>query len=554
MDTANESDIHPASRSERRLGLLAALCLIAPVLMAVFFLNDEWLLERFFTAFTPFPALFMPDSPQKGAALSASQSVRAKIVYRERIAAHALVLFWPCRWKAPLLALFLSMAAVFGRRRFFPYPLGPKARRSASYYGGFAILAYCGALLSALDASIDTLVLFAPAFAAWTFLVFALNFTVTRAPDKKTAAILLIFSGPSHVLGPALHARLVAEAFFPEKRRARTVLIRAGQLAACVLGFGLGAFVFLSHFRPAVSPGAMRLLAMPDLYGAFIDTKDQNLIVTRKKNTIHTPDYVFSLNDPTSPPREFFLPSAEVEDMAFDGGRDLFYQVDRKTKNLLSISAKTFRTVSSTPLAADFPGSARLCLAKDSGRLFIAFEGGTLSAVDLAAGKVVENIILPCDPNLAADAYKHTIFLHLYSLRKVYAMDAGTMRVTACAPSPPSDERPVISLKRRELYIPDIACGRIWVYGLPDLELLRRLPARLGVRALAPDDANGRLLAASFIAGDLDVMDPASGRVLSSFHVGPYCRRLALDTSRRLAYITLTLSGLYCVDYGSWPP
>jgi len=156
---------------------------------------------------------------------------------------------------------------------------------------------------------------------------------------------------------------------------------------------------------------------------------------------------------------------------------------------------------------------------------------------------------MPSNPNVAADGKNGRLYVHLYLSGQVISMDAETLQVLASAPSPDSDERPVISQKRGELYIPDIAWGRIWVYSIPDLSLLRKLPAQMGVRALAADDENGLLLAASIISGDLSVLDPETGRVLASFHLGPYCRRLALDPPRRRAFITLTRTGLFMVDY-----
>jgi hypothetical protein len=102
---------------------------------------------------------------------------------------------------------------------------------------------------------------------------------------------------------------------------------------------------------------------------------------------------------------------------------------------------------------------------------------------------------------------------------------------------------------RGELFLPDPMHGFVWVLSTPELKLVRKIPARLGVRKVAVDEARNLLLSLSFLSGYVDVVSLDTGKVISSHFVGKYGRAMALDTKRRRAYITLTGDGLFALDY-----
>lgn len=542
--------------------MIAVACLVSPILFVSVFFSSELLLGTALRLATPFDGLFVDEAQNRGV-LSGPQKANIRRVYRERLAVHALVLSWPGRFKAPAMSLVLSALALLTGWRFFRSKTGQEAafpgrfknglmNRAALITAAFALAAFCLAALLALPLKTPGIFPAALAFSAWCGLVFFINFPlagILPAPGVKTALMLLFTSGGSHLIAPAFHARLASSAFFPGYHSKAAFFHGAGRALACVSGFFPAAFLFFHLLGQPVSPGVSGILPLPDLYGAFVSPKARELLVSRKHNAPEMPNFAVSLEDPLAPGRLFYLPSSEVEDLSVDPGSGRIFHVDRKSKTLLFVDAETLKVTDAVLLDAPFTGSARTGLVKEAGKLFVAWENGGLSAVDLKLRKVAKNLSMPCNPNLAADGKNGRLYVHLYLSKRVISLDAETLQVLASAPSPDSDERPVISQKRGELYIPDIARGRIWVYSIPDLSLLRKLPAQIGVRALAADDENGLLLAASMVSGDLRVLNPETGRVLSSFHVGPYCRRLALDPRRRRAFITLTQTGLFMVDY-----
>ncbi len=529
----------------RSLVFWAAACLLAPLALAALLWCDTGLLQAFTRAYTSYNLIFSAGDNVSVSRLSADQKAQAQRILLERMAAQTLVFSWHARFKAPLLALALSFAAALFSRRRRP---GKGLARAAR----FSAVSIALALLAVLPGPAARAAVLSLAFAALSGLVFSINFSLpgkTRMPGL-TKAGLLLSPGVSHVFAPVLHAGLFAAAFFPGSDRAERVLKAIGRAAASIFGFGLLSFALLSFFPPGLSPGVTRLIPVQGLYGVLVDQAHRRLVVTSKHSRPgRAANAALSLDDPLAPGRLFELPSREVEDLALDPEADRIYHVDRTGKRLLVMGAGSLALERVVPLAVKFSGSAHLALVPKAGRLFVGWENGGLSAVDLSTGKIAGNMGVPCNPNIAADGENSRLYVHLHLLGEIVALDAETLAVTAKAPSPRSDERPVISEKRRELYIPDILGGRIWVYSIPKLTPLGKLPAQVGVRALAPDDRNGLLLSVSMVTGDLRVQDPASGRVLSSFHLAPYCRRMALDTQRRRAYVTLTQNGLYEVEY-----
>jgi hypothetical protein len=246
--------------------------------------------------------------------------------------------------------------------------------------------------------------------------------------------------------------------------------------------------------------------------------------------------------------REFSLPSAELEDIALDPEAREIFHVDRFSRTLYVWDADTLQVRRTARIGRPSSGTIKLALNRPSGRLLVSFENDNLFVVDSRTLDVAF-LDAPGNVNMAADGRYPLVYFGSEMNARTAAVDMQACREVRREPGPLRGDKVALSEKWNELYAPDPVAGKIWVYSVPGLALVRKIPSQFGVRTLAVDDVNGLLLAASVVTGYVEVLDPATGRRLNRYYAGKYCRAMKTDPPSRRAFITLTRDGLYVIDY-----
>lgn len=473
----------------------------------------------------------------------------------ELVGVETLVRTWNVLPEGALLGALLGLVAVALNR--FP---GRAELRAAAFCA-------CAVALACLFWSSWS----APLLAACALPGFLLNFTLgdrlARAASRggRGRALmvgLLAITGVAHVVAPVALCAFVAWCLAPGSRRLGRWALAAGRGAfvlVCLCPLGLA---YLSGRPPPASPAVSRLMDTADLYDLELDRPRDRLIVTRKWRTEDAGGaHSIDLGDLTIAPRRLDMPSRQVEDIALDTAARRLYLIDIDTRELFILDADTLARVATRKISRRGRGGYYLDLDSSLGRAYVAWEVDLLASYDLGTG---EGSFLRINPlvngatNLCCDKANKVVYFTAGELTHGYlgygggpslaAVDMRTLKVLRRAPAPLSD-RMVLAPGRRELYISDPWGARVWVYSTPGLKLLRKLPAQFAVRPVAVDEERALLLAGGVLTGYVEVIDLAHGRRLQRHYVGPMCRRIALDTRRRRAFITTARHGLHVVRY-----
>jgi hypothetical protein len=133
--------------------------------------------------------------------------------------------------------------------------------------------------------------------------------------------------------------------------------------------------------------------------------------------------------------------------------------------------------------------------------------------------------------------------------RSINQLDAHTLERVGQARGPRVMDRLFVANGGRKLFVPAGLEGEIWVYALPELRLMRRIPSAFGVRTLAVDDASGLMVTANYFNGWAETYDLKVDRTLRRTYVGKYVRTIWLDTRRRTAYVVVAHRGLLTFSY-----
>ncbi len=384
-----------------------------------------------------------------------------------------------------------------------------------------------------------------PVGAALT-LLYALNFPY--GPALADLAGAQIRRSRSWLLVPSLaalpHVLFPAAFFAAAGPAARGLPLLLGRACVCLFGFPLISVLATSSAPASPQPGVKLLLPEYGLYDILVDKAGNQLLVTQKRSGS---GWQFRLDD-LAPAGRFTLPTGELENLAFDPARREIYHVDRDTGRILAVDAGTMKVLRSGKMPVPSSGSTKAAFSAAAGRLLVSWENDNLFAAD----RDTLNCRLlgsPGNVNPLSDDRSSMAYYNSERDGSIVALDLSTLKVVASADGPRRGERMALSPARGELFVPDPLGAKIWVYSAPGLELLRKLPAQLGVRPIAVDDEHGLLISASIVTGHLEAADPVTGRVSLRRYVGKYGRIIKLDTSARRAFLTATKDGLYAANY-----
>ena len=372
----------------------------------------------------------------------------------------------------------------------------------------------------------------------------------------------LALSGLVHVVAPVLLGSVVVWCLRPGSRRLRRWAVTAGRAGFVVIWLLPLGVAYLSGRPLAASPAVSRLMATADLYDLEIDRPRDRLIVTQKGRTEDAGGaHALRLGDLSATPRRLDMPSRQVEDVALDAGARRLYLMDIDSRELFILHADTLARVATLKVSSRGRGGYYLDVDNTLERAFVAWEVDLLASYDLRSGRgsfLRVNPLVNGATNLQCDRANKVVYFTAGELTHGYlgygggpslaAVDMRTLKVLRRTDAPLSD-RMALAPGRRELFISDPWGSSIWVYSTPGLRLLRKLPAQFAVRPMAVDEARGLLVAGGVLTGYVEVIDLVNGRTLQRHHVAPMCRRIALDTRRRRAFITTARDGLFVLRY-----
>jgi DNA-binding beta-propeller fold protein YncE len=528
--------------------MIGLVCLLGPLLTAVAaFLASPAFVEEIPARYIGFNYAYSEQTPESLKCDSYPEMAWFAVkLYAERVAIETIgrtydslgrAAWWACL--AALLAVVVHASA--NRVR------GPPGRRLLIEAAAFAALVTPLTLLSGAP--------FAPVVIATATAVFVLNFPLPVVLDasrpgsrarRAAGAIVCVGAVPglSHVLAPAGLLALAAWSFLPKNQWAKRMAVHLGRVATCLVTLPAVILTAFAFQTVPLSPQARIVIQEIDLYDIEIDRPANHLLVTRKWGGT---GIVLSL-DQLQGLATFRVPSGELEDIELDPERREIYHVDRDTQTLLVLDADTFQVRLAARILLPSGGSTKIALDKSSGHLVISFENDNLFLVDRATWKCWQLAGLG-NVNPTADPRNGLVYINSEMRGWVASMDLKADRVVRREEAPPRGERMALSEKRQELYAPDAEAGRIWVYSTPDLRILRKIPAQFGVRAIAVDDDNGLLLAASVVTGYVDVIDLRTDQRIARHYVGKYGRIIRVDAATRRAFITLARDGLCVLNY-----
>ncbi|MEW5737015.1 MAG: hypothetical protein AB1921_19375 [Thermodesulfobacteriota bacterium] len=369
-----------------------------------------------------------------------------------------------------------------------------------------------------------------------------------RAGREKMAAGFLLFPGISLWLLPVAGLIMAREALFPARTAPDRYLILLGRLCTwlwCFLALSCGFFFFAA--KPP-SPNVSSVLPLGQLYGVFYDSGANQLYVTSK---CPRPIVRLDADHPGEKPKCIFTPATEIEDLCLERDTGKIFLMERSDRCLLVVDGRSGSLLEKRCYANSFTGSTKLCLLPERNMLIATWENGGLQVIDSRTLEEIISADTPPNMILVADREKGFFFgtLRTAEGRLLVSLDPDSMKMNVMAQVPDFPEHPALSTRFGEIYLVDPPGGKILAFPARTFGKARALRSEPGVRALALDEGNGLLLAASTVTGNLSVLDIASGKTLARYHVGPYCRDIAVVPGKRTAYVTLAFGGLFKVSY-----
>lgn len=347
----------------------------------------------------------------------------------------------------------------------------------------------------------------------------------------------------------------------PNQSKKATLFI--GRFASCAILMPLLALGNLSLHQPSRSSNVTRILTAPNLYDVRIDRPGGQLLVTQtspNERTVVQPYsaiFTVSLEDPESTPTQNWVSTSDFEIIALDvDNRELIHvgdgEFDGKGEIPLSVivvDTETFLVKDSYSIDARCMSAVTPVFVRSADRLFVHCEEHDLFVVNLASRQVEKVIKLKKNVGILGDEKNGFLYLNFEWKKVLKAFDANALEFRYSAPAPLFSERMFLSSKQGKLYVPASIESEIWVYSVPDLRLLRKMPAPFGVRMVAVDEVNQLLIAASYVTGYVEIIDLNTEERVGRYFVGKYSRKLAVDAAQRLCFMTTTKEGLFLISY-----
>jgi len=320
-------------------------------------------------------------------------------------------------------------------------------------------------------------------------------------------------------------------------------------------------FIFIPYDNQRVFTLAERLHANPAVE-KFMDgsynwvelNPEHHLLYVVGRSTNYL--LAFDIDHLDQPPKQSSRDIGKTQSFGFNPTQQEIYVYEAETHDLLYMDALTLEVLRIIPVPDLAPGDVWIRWLPKDDIIVLSSEadqeiGVPLYVFNRESGDVLATLPFPTYPTEFAFHTKKSI-MYFSSFKDTYlaVWDMEKHEITKQVEVPSRTDRMVYSEKYNEIWLTTPLTNKVLRFDAETLKSTGDIRSRFGVRTLAIDTQRNLLLAGNFINNRLDVVDPATGKKIFSFYLGPWIRTIALDTEQGNAYVS-TARGLFKVNYVS---
>jgi len=318
-------------------------------------------------------------------------------------------------------------------------------------------------------------------------------------------------------------------------------------------------FVFIPYDNQRIFTLAERLHADPAV-SKFMDgsynwvelNPEHPLLYAVGRSTNHL--LAFDINHLEQPPLQSPRDIGKTQSFGFNPNQQEIYVYESETRRLLYMDALTLEILREVPVPDLAPGDVWIRWLPMSNNIILSSEadkeiGVPLCVFDRDSGDIVTTLPFPTYPTeFAFHTQKPLMYFSSFKDTYLAVWDMEKYEITKQIEVPARTDRIIYSEKYNEVWLTTPLKNAILRFDADTLDSSGRIKSRFGVRTLAIDNQRNLILAGNFINNRLDVIDPETGRRISSYYLGPWIRTITLDTKSGNAYVS-TARGLFKVVY-----
>jgi len=334
----------------------------------------------------------------------------------------------------------------------------------------------------------------------------------------------------------------------------------------CVVSALAVLFLSASTWSPRMPIHPQGLLELrrawfPDPAVDLLDDKDTYwLELSADRSTLYvtgwgTPHLLaYNVETPLAPPRASPVDTERTENFAYDPEGNALFVFNTRTSELVILDASTLalrRSFSMPPLAE---GEVNVVWDPQTEQIFLLSEadiqiGPAFLAVDPATGRVNKSADLDAGSVGLMDPKRPRLYLAFFRRRaELVVYDTERLEVLKAIETAPRIDGLAYDERTDQLLAGSPLDSAVLRYDAETFERKADLKTSFGVRGLALDPERNLLLTASIATNYLDVIDLTTDRLVARYWVGPWLRRISLDTEAGIAYVSSSY-GLFKVDY-----
>ena len=262
----------------------------------------------------------------------------------------------------------------------------------------------------------------------------------------------------------------------------------------------------------------------------------------------------YNVKLPSAPPRASTVDIDGAEYFAYDPAANELFVFIARTSELVVLDASTLALQRSFSIPALAEGEVTVIWDARSGQVFLLSEadiesGPAFTAVDAATGDVNHSMDLDAGSGGLLDPNRPVLYLAFFRRRaELVVYDTEQLEILKTVATEPRIDGLAFDERADQLLVGSPLNSAVLRYDAETLERKGDLKTSFGVRGLALDPERNLLLSASIATNHLDVIDLTTDRVVARYWVGPWLRRISLDTEAGIAYVS-SKYGLFKVDY-----